>query len=76
MTPKQAAVKIWEEFLGRSGVGDELEACDDNIQEEIQLAILKRVTAAVEAEREACARMAMFNGSMPLAKAIRGRGAK
>jgi len=31
-----AALAIWDDLLGRKGIGNELEACDEEIQQEIK----------------------------------------
>lgn len=44
---KIASDEIWSDLTDRSGVGDSLEGCDDEIQEEIRETITRIVLAAL-----------------------------
>lgn len=54
----KAVQAIWNDLTDRRGIKHELTGCDPEIQEEIRGVWRRQIQAAVEAEREACAKIA------------------
>ena len=45
---EKAAFEIWNDLTDRRGVGDELQNCDEDIQEEIKRMMVRSIALAIE----------------------------